>query len=197
MKFFRAILFSLPCFLPFLVFGSPSPSPAEQQCNNRWLHIDVNAETAGFAAKRLCKPASWAIDQMDHCGFAIEAKLTVEVVEDLRHPCGMPVVGKFDSVGFRVQVASPRQCRQLAAEEIAIAEVDSNALYESIVVHSAAGRRDLLSTTGTQDRGFAASPASVACALKRLSSARTPNRTLMFYTLMIHTSIPLCSVGNR
>jgi hypothetical protein len=73
--------------------------------------------------------ANPVIDQMNHCGFAIEAKLTLEVVEDLRHPCDMPVVGKFDSVGFRVEVASPSQCRQLSAEEIALAELDSNALY--------------------------------------------------------------------
>jgi len=135
MKFFRAILFSLPCFLPFFVFGSGSLSPAEEQCSSRWLNIDVNAETAGFAAKRFCKPASWAIDQLDHCGFAIKEKLTVEVVEDLRHPFGMPVVGKSDSAEFRVQVASPSQCRQLARKEIALAEVDFHALYESIVVH--------------------------------------------------------------
>ena len=135
MKFFRDILFSLTCFFPFLVFGSHSPGPAEEQCSSRWLNIDVSGETAGFAAKRFCKPASWAIDQMDHCGFAIKKKLTVEVVEDLRHPCGIPVVGMFDSVEFRVQVASPSQCRQLAGQEIALAEVDFHALYESIVVH--------------------------------------------------------------
>ncbi len=135
MKFFRAILFSLPCFLPFLVFGNDSLSPAGEQCSSRWLIIDVSTETAGFAAKRLCKPASWAIDQMDHCGFAIREKLTVEVVEDLRHPFGIPVVGKSDSAEFRVQVASPSQCRQLAGEEIGLAEVEFHALYASIVVH--------------------------------------------------------------
>ncbi|MGB5199209.1 MAG: DUF6639 family protein [Sedimenticolaceae bacterium] len=135
MKFFRDVLFSLPCFLPFLVLGNHSPGPAEEHCSSRWLNIDVNAETAGFAAKGLCKPAGWAIDQMDHCGFAIKEKLTVEVVEDLIHPCGAPVVGKFDSVEFKVQVASPSQCRQLAGREIALAEVDFDALYESIVVH--------------------------------------------------------------
>lgn len=135
MKFFRAVLFSIPCFLPFLVFGSDSFSLAEEQCRNRLLDIDVNAETPGFAAKRLCKPASWAMAQMDHCGFAIKEKLTVEVVEDLKHPFGTPVVGKSDSAELRVQVASPSQCRQLARKEIALAEVDFDALYESIVVH--------------------------------------------------------------
>jgi len=115
--------------------GSDSPGPAEEQCSSRLLKIDVSAETAGFAAKRLCKPASWAIDQMDYCGFAIKEKLTVEVVEDLRHPFGVPVVGRSDSAEFRVQVASPSQCRQLAREEIALAEVDFHPLYESIVVH--------------------------------------------------------------
>lgn len=135
MKLFKAILFSLTCFLPFLVFGSDSLSPTGEQCSSRWLNIDVNAQTAGFAAKRLCQPASWAIDQMDHCGFAIKEKLTVEVVEDLRHPFGIPVVGKSDSSEFSVQVASPSQCRQLAREEIALAEVEFHALYESIVVH--------------------------------------------------------------
>jgi len=135
MKLFKAILFSLTCFLPFLVFGNDSLSPTGEQCSSRWLNIDVNAQTAGFAAKRLCKPASWAIDQMDHCGFAIKEKLTVEVVEDLRHPFGIPVVGKSDSSEFSVQVASPSQCRQLAREEIALAEVEFHALYESIVVH--------------------------------------------------------------
>ena len=135
MKFFSAILVALPCFLPFLVFGSDSFSSADEQCRNRWLNIDVNTETAGFVAKRLCKPASWAIDQMDHCGFAIKEKLTVEVVEDLRHPFGTPVVGKSDSAEFSVQVAPPSQCRKLAREEIALAEVDFHALYESIVVH--------------------------------------------------------------
>ena len=135
MSFFRAILLSLPCFFPLLAFGGGKPNPGEEQCSNRSLNIDVSAETGGFAAKRLCKPASWALDQMDHCGFAIKEKLTVEVVEDLRHPFGTPVVGKSDSAEFSVQVASPSQCRQLAREEIALAEVDFHALYESIVVH--------------------------------------------------------------
>ena len=72
---------------------------------------------------------------MDHCGFAIKEKLTVEVVEDLRHPFGIPVVGESDSVEFRVQVASPSKFRQLARKEIALAEVDFHALYKSIVVH--------------------------------------------------------------
>jgi hypothetical protein len=135
MKYSRTILFSLPCFLPFLVFGNGSLSRAEEQCSSRWLSIEANAENEGFAEKHLCKPASWAIEQMNHCGFAIKEKLTVEVVEDLRHPFDMPVVGKSDSAEFRVQLATPSQCRQLARKEIALAEVDFHALYESIVVH--------------------------------------------------------------
>ena len=135
MKFSRAILVSLPCFLPFLVFGNGSLSPAGERCSDHWLNIDVNAETAGFAAKRFCKPASWAIDQLDHCGLAIKERLTIEVVDDLRHPFGIPVVGKSDSAKFRIQVASPAQVRQLASKEIALAKVDLRALHESIVVH--------------------------------------------------------------
>ena len=135
MNIFRAVLFPLPCFVPFLVFGSGSSSPADEQCGNPWLNIDVNAETAEFGSKRLCKPASWALDQMDRCGFAIKEKITVEVVKDLKHPLGILVVGKSDSAAFRVQVASPSQCNRLASEEIALAEVDFDALYESIVVH--------------------------------------------------------------
>ena len=135
MKLLRAVLFLLPCCLPFLVFASGSLTPAVERCSSRWLDIDVNAETADFSAKRLCKAANWAIDQMDHCGFAIKEKLTVEVVKDLRHPLGILVVGKADAAESRVQVASPSQFNQFARKEIALAEVDLDALYESIVVH--------------------------------------------------------------
>jgi len=135
MGYIRVILFILPCISPFLAFGGHGPFTAEEHCSNPWLKIDASAKAAGFAENFFCKPASWAIAQMDYCGFAIEQKLTVEVVDDLRHPCGVPVVGKFDSVGFRVQIAPPGQCRQLASEQAALARVDFDALYESIVVH--------------------------------------------------------------
>jgi hypothetical protein len=135
MEFLKAILCSLPSLLPFPVFASDSSSPTSAPCSNRWVAIDANAEAAGLPTKRFCRSASWAIDQMDDCGLAIQQKLTVEVVEELRHPCGVPVMGMFDATGFRVRLASPSQCRRLASQEAALAGVSFDALYDSIVVH--------------------------------------------------------------
>jgi hypothetical protein len=135
METFRLAISSIPFLSPFLVFGSNSSSPAEEQCSNRWLLVAASAEIADVPAEPFCESARWAIDQMASCGLATEQKLTVEIVDDLRHPCGVAVVGKFDPDEFRVQLASPSQCRKLAKEEASLAEVDFEALYRSILVH--------------------------------------------------------------
>jgi len=133
--FFKASLFALLYFSSFVVLGNDSSSAAKARCVSPWLEIEANGKAQGFPAENICERASWAIDQMELCGFSIQQKLTVEVVDELKHPCGLPVVGYFDSVEFRVKVASPDQCRQLLLAEAALANADFDAVYGSIIVH--------------------------------------------------------------
>ena len=133
--FFKASLFALLYFSSFVVLGNDSSTAAKARCVNPWLEIEANGKAQGFPAENICERASWALDQMELCGFSIQQKLTVEVVDELKHPCGLPVVGYFDSTDFRVKVASRDQCRQLLQKEAALAKVDFDAVYGSIFVH--------------------------------------------------------------
>ena len=135
MAFFKAGLFALLCFSSFLVLGNNSSTAEKARCGNPWLEVETNDKAEGFSAEDICQRSSWAIDQMDRCGFSIQQKLVVEVVDEVQHPCGIPVVGHFDSVEFRVKVASPDQCRQLLRTEAALANVEFDAVYGSIFVH--------------------------------------------------------------
>lgn len=135
MAFFKASLFGLLCFSSCLVLGNDNFPAEKARCGNPWLEIEANDKAQGFAAEEICERANWAIDQMDRCGFSIQQKLIVEVVDEVKHPCGIPVVGHFDSVEFRVKVASPDQCRQLLRTEATPAKVDFDAVYGSIFVH--------------------------------------------------------------
>lgn len=123
------------CFSSFLVLANDSSTAEKAQCGNPWLEVETNDIAEGFSAENICERVSWAIDQMGRCGFSIQQKLIVEVVDEVKHPCGIPVVGHFDSVEFRIKVASPDQCRQLLETEAALAKVDFDAVYESIFVH--------------------------------------------------------------
>ena len=133
--FFKVSLFALVYLLSIVVLGNDSSTAAKSRCVNPRLEIEANGKAPGFPAESICERASWAIDQMELCGFSIQQKLTVEVVDELIHPCGLPVVGYFDSVDFRVKVASPDQCRQLLPKEAALASLDFDAVYGSIIVH--------------------------------------------------------------
>jgi hypothetical protein len=135
MEFLRPLLILKFFFLSLLVPENQSLTAAEKQCGNPRLSVEVKTEAEGLSAEKICERADWAIEQMALCDFTIKRKLTVEVVDDLRHPCGIPVVGKFDSVESRVQVSTPQQCRQLARKEAALAKVDNSSLYGSIIVH--------------------------------------------------------------
>jgi hypothetical protein len=137
MAFFKASLFALLCFSSLLVLAIDSSNAEKAQCGNPWLEVETNDIAEGVSAENICERVSWAIDQMDRCGFSIQQKLIVEVVDELKHPCSLPVVGHFDSVEFKVKVASPDQCRQLLETEAALAKVDFDAVYGSIFVHEA------------------------------------------------------------
>lgn len=123
------------CLFSFLVFWNAGLPGAQERCGNRWLDIDADTEIPGVSSVDICERATWALDEMKRCGFSINERLRVEVVENLEHPCGIPVAGKFDPYEFRVQMASPNQCRRLLANEDALAKVNFDAFYGSVVVH--------------------------------------------------------------
>lgn len=136
MKHFTKIISLLSICVIFALVGKIDRlTGAEQRCGHRWLEIDPNSEALDVSPLEICERATWGMDQMNRCGFSINEKLTIEVVEELKHPCGIPVAGKFDSVGFRVQMASPRQCRQLLSEESVLSKMDFQAFYGSVIVH--------------------------------------------------------------
>ena len=135
MAFSKASLFALLCSSSLLALANDSSTSQKAQCGNPWLEVETNDIAEGISLENICERVSWAIDQMGRCGFSIQQKLIVEVVDELKHPCGIPVVGHFDSVEFRVKVASPDQCRQLWGTEAALAKVDFDAVYGSVYVH--------------------------------------------------------------
>ena len=110
----------------------------ERKCAGIDVSIRWQDGLNAASAAELCGHLQRSLKKMSKCGLVLKRALTVEVVDEVKHPCGLPVVGKFTAERFSVQVSSPDRCAQASNTEPGWEKIPQEHIHASIVVHEVA-----------------------------------------------------------
>ena len=127
----------------FLANFHPAGAAAEHFQREKKCHgIDVSIRwqdgLTNVSSAELCGYVRRSLEKMSECGLSLRRALTIEVVDEVKHPCGLPVVGKFTAENYSIQVSSPSLCAEASKTEPGLAKIPQTYIHGSIVVHEVA-----------------------------------------------------------
>jgi hypothetical protein len=92
--------------------------------------VASSAEEHGLA----CAAATVTLHLMDRCGIGLKRLLRVEIMSEVRHPFGGPILGMFDTARERVLVAREASVPALI-KDTPYASLPLRDFYKSLIVH--------------------------------------------------------------
>lgn len=99
--------------------------------------ITIQSDNNGTAA-RICAAAIWTRSFLGRCGFEQRRNLTIEVVAQVRHPLGVPVIALFDGNSWRIQISTHKLTQSLILPGSVYRKIAPRDVYHSLVVHEVA-----------------------------------------------------------
>jgi len=131
---------STKCALAGLAFGVAWLSGAEATAGSLLCpgtSITIRADNDAAAA-RICAAAIWTRSFLERCDFQQRRNLTIEVVEELRHPLGVPVIALFDGNSWKIQISTYDVTQSLILPSSVYHRLAPQDVYDSLVVHEVA-----------------------------------------------------------
>ena len=119
----------------FISLAATDVSADEMHCPD--VPVNVSAHSDNLAAS-VCAAAIWTRAFFLRCGLVQERALTIDVVDRLTHPLGLPVIAMFDASKWRIQISTMQTTQSTILPGSIYKKLPIRDVYESLVVHEVA-----------------------------------------------------------
>ncbi|MCB1514436.1 MAG: hypothetical protein H6876_05000 [Hyphomicrobiaceae bacterium] len=121
--------------LGIVALAAADASADEMQCPG--APTSVISPTKDLAA-RICAAAIWAEAFFVRCGLVQERTLSIDVVDRLTHPLGLPVIATFDATKWKIQISTYEAVQSIILPGSVYRMLPPRDVYDSLVVHEVA-----------------------------------------------------------
>ncbi len=97
--------------------------------------IFVTTRNGDMSAPDICAPAMWAHAVFARCGIAQARQLTLEIVNRVTHPLGIPIIALFDASRWRIQISTYAVTQGLILPRSVYRQLPMRDVYDSLIVH--------------------------------------------------------------
>jgi hypothetical protein len=111
---------------------------AADEINCPASRIVVMTSGQDVSRAKVCAPAVWARAFFERCGIIQRRKLTLEIVNRVTHPLGVPVIATFDATRWRARISNFEATLALILPKSVYRKLPFRDVYDSLVVHEVA-----------------------------------------------------------